>query len=389
MGTPISGNDGDRNTISDPLEESAAEEGDSDLEDRVSESATQVIETIADTGIPEATPSEGTNSDLNSDLVDRVEYEARGSLLTTMLARIRKAVSQIWMHVKTKRHPKERGVRSLGDIPCDLLKATRLPKETAEPPYFYALETALASCRSFFFHVFLRLFTLLRRQHPEAPLDLCGTDPISPEAAVAFALILRSCCKWVATDAVQEGLPLEVIEEAGMYNAFSLEATTTVEEVSKRLSELLYSDKRIDGLANVRGITKIITSPYLGAGQCVSVVDNLKTYDLGRNYTQVLACASQIDEFADKGENEALVMKDILYLVRQDRSKELGDFLMMWSEEHASEVNYDVVLAILEVNLPILEEDYRSHPLAYQKKLNHVICQFFCSERLTSIEPKD
>ncbi|SPN73795.1 hypothetical protein C10C_0641 [Chlamydia serpentis] len=387
MGTPISGDDGDRNTISDPLEEGVPEEGDSDVEDRVSESAIQVIETIADTGIPEATPSEGTNSDLNSDLIDKVEYEAHGNLLTTMLARIRKVVSQLWKNTKTANHP-ESTSDSLGHTSRELLQATRLPKETSDPPYFHPLESALASCRSFFYHVFLRLFSIVLQEESEAPLDLCGTDPISPEAAVAFALILRSCYKWVAIDAVAEGLPLEIIEEKGIYNALSLEATTTVEEISKRLSELLYSDKRIDGLANVRGITKIISSPYLGGGQCLSAVHNLESYDLSCNYAQMIACATQIDAFADKGKNEALIMKDILYLVRQDRSKELGDFLMTWAEEHSAEVNYDVVLAILEVNLAILEEDYHLRPLEYQKKLNYVICQFFCSERLISIEPK-
>ena len=60
MGAPISGDDHDLKPISDHLHETSSEEGDSELDERISESATQAIETIVDSGIPETTPSEST-----------------------------------------------------------------------------------------------------------------------------------------------------------------------------------------------------------------------------------------------------------------------------------------------------------------------------------------
>ncbi|ANH78479.1 hypothetical protein [Candidatus Chlamydia sanziniae] len=385
MGAPISGDDGDQNTISDHLDETATEEGDSELEERISDSAMQIIETVGSSEIPEATPSEGMNSDL---MTNRVEYEAREGVLVTILARIRQAVSQIWKNIFPRHHRSETS-SSLEAIPRMLLKETELPAVTSEPPYFHTLQTTLATCRSFFFHVFLRLSAFLRREHPSMPLDLCGANSLSLEAAVAFALILRLACKWVAEDALEEGLPLESLQEVAIYNALSLDGISNVETVSQEIAELLYSNERVDGLANLRGLTKIVCSPYLGTGQYFHVVNNLDTYDKERNYNQVLACAVKIDEFMDRSSNEALIMHDILYLLRQDRSKELGDFLMMWAEAYDIQVNYDVVNAILETNLPILEEDYRSHPDAYQNKLNYVICEFFCNDRLTLIEPRE
>ncbi|WP_201456555.1 hypothetical protein [Chlamydia sp. 17-3921] len=390
MGSPISGDDSDPSPITDSFSSEASpsskEEGDAELDERITESASYAMEKIVDSGIPETTPSES----MNRDLLNRIEYEEpQEGVITSILIRIRKSVTKVLRNLFFRKPQKSESFSN--KTLTELLETTSLPKTSSTSAYFDSLQTSLVSCRSFFYHIFLRLFTFLRREHPSAPIDLCGTDPSSPEAAVAFALILRSACRWVATIAVKDGcLPLEIIEEAGVYNALSLDSINAIEGISQGITELLYSHTRVDGLANIRGLTKIVcNSSYVGEIQCFSAIENLSQYDISHNYGQIMAMAIRIDEFSKKGDNEALIVKNLLYLIRQDRSKELGNFVMMWSGEYASEVNYDIVTAILETNLPAFEEDFRANPEAYQKKLNYVICQLFCNEELFLIALKE
>lgn len=383
MGAPISGDDHDLKPISDHLHEASSEEGDPELDDRISESATQAIETIVDSGIPETTPSESTQSDL----LNRVEYEPREGFITAILVRIQRSVTGILRNLFSgKSHRRSRNVDK---TPNTLLEETNLPELAEDPEHFNDLRNALIACRSFFSRVYLRLFSFLRREHPSSPIDLCGTDPLSPEATVAFSFLLRCACKWVAEILVKEGLPLEKEEEERTYNALSFDSIGSMESISLGLSELLYSHVRTDGLASIRGVTKIVCFPPFGGMQSFSAIENLSQYDGTRNYSQVMAWAIRLDELAKRGTNETLLIKDLLYMVRQDRSRELGEFIQMWSGEYAAEVNYDIVSAILETNLPVLEEDFRTNPEGYQKKLNYIICKLLCDEQLSIIEPKD
>lgn len=377
MGSPIQGGGRGSNEPSwkelfqseeSKLDRGGDDGGGEELDSRISSHVDGIFDQNASSGIRSA----GASSEANNDLQGRVEQGTEQGFFSSILARVRRAVTGLWGATRRGRETDDftQGYR-------DLFLATELPHSThAEPRSRVpsALRHCLESMRSFFLGMFHRICGRVHRQEVASVLDFRGADPRSAEGTVALALMLRMASKSSLRaseeygEAASPSLPVDEKE----LHSWELFAHTL-----PRLERLLGEDVQ-DPLAAARGLAKLACSSHTHRVSCRGDIKSLSEVDLGRDYTEILSIAHQLDVFAKQGPEEQNAVQMVLHSVRANYHALLGSFLSIWSIEtpQGELINYDLVVEMVEANLPLLQEARERDPQLHDRMLNEIIRRF-------------
>ncbi|QVE48622.1 hypothetical protein SBV42_02360 [Chlamydia crocodili] len=385
MGSPISGGGGAEPPWKDLFtEKDSSIEGegeDVDLEDRISDHVGSILdEQQAEHGIPETNASEGMNSDLQG----RIHSEPQEGFFKNILTRIRNAVHRLWYNrLGSPRFVRrENFSRSYADLFTDTdLPATTVAEAKAAPA---ATVGCCASIRQFFVKAFRKMCCCIARRCAESSIDFCGADPEGPEGTMALALMLRMACKWSSQKEFLYKSQNKGIDAFIAMGTAPIASTVEATAVLTSFEDILKGERVQDPVATVRGITKLSSFAYDETINCSGAIKTLQEADTDYDYTLILDLATRLDNLANKGYEEATIVRQILSSLRYTHTSLMGEYLNLWGDESSRTsqqipINYDLVVTIVENNLPSLEESYRDNREQYEKKLNDIIREFFFS----------
>ncbi|BAE81713.1 conserved hypothetical protein [Chlamydia felis Fe/C-56] len=383
MGSPVSGSGGTEPPWKDMFTEkepSTEGEGDDlDLEDRISDHVGSILdEQKAEGGIPEASASEGINSDLQG----RVDLEIQEGFFRSLLSRIRRVATRIWYNRLGS--PRFSIGNSCTRVYRELFRETELPEEVIASAKSTpeSVTGCCTSIRRFFERAFKKMSNCICKRRSESSIDFCGADAEGPEGTIALALILRMATKWSAGEDLSYEIGSQKFSPAVAAAIAPIASYVETSVIVTRLESLVSGESQEDPIAAMRGIAKLAAVSHSKKIDCKRAIKSLSDTDPNYDYSFMLDLAARIDNLARKGYEETILARQILASLRVTHSQAMGEYLNLWGDdalqlETVLPVNYELVADIVAINLPSLEEAYRDNHKQYEKKLNDIIRHFF------------
>ncbi|SYX08556.1 hypothetical protein C834K_0071 [Chlamydia poikilotherma] len=379
MGSPISGGGGAEPPWKDLFKDTSTEGDDADLDDRISDHVSSIFDDQgAECGIPETNASE----EMNSDLQGRIHSEPQEGFFRNILARIRNAVRGLWYNRLGFSCLSRR--EDFSKSYADLFKETDLPATAVAEAKSAPAATlgCCASIRQFFIKAFKKMCCCIARRCTESSIDFCGADPEGPEGTMALALMLRMSCRWSSEEELLYQSQNKGIDAFLAMGTASVASTVEAIAILTNFEDILKGERVQDPVATVRGIAKLSSLPYDKTINCSTAIKTLQEADADYDYTLILNLAARLDNLANKGYEEVIIVREILSSLRYTHTTLMGEYLNLWGDDSLQTsqqipINYDLVVTIVKNNLPDLEEAYRNNRTEYEKKLNDIIGNFF------------
>ncbi|WP_213358137.1 hypothetical protein [Chlamydiifrater phoenicopteri] len=202
----------------------------------------------------------------------------------------------------------------------------------------------------------------------------------SKESVVATAkLMLQALGRVDEIKSLFLGIPLESETKKSLIQDLSENSMAKWKEIEsfyEKQSSISVLDPA-SSIPAMRALLKLCMAPTFSVSyEASDMMTSLSDFDPLRSYESEKLLAQLLQEFATGGEDERLLVKDLLFGLREKFVRELESLISKISEAYPS-LDQNVIDNTVDANAATIAKAYYHDDVAFDKQLNAVVKRFF------------